>query len=244
MAISVNHLSPVPLHIQIEEQLRELIKEQEYLDGKPLPKEVDLSKMLGVARNTIRQAFDKLVHEGHIYRKKGVGSFVNQEPLLTHLNNWKSFSEEMNQQGIELVNYEVDSKFVEADERVSQKLKVNEGKEVLRLDRLRGDISNPFVLFISWFHPRIGLNGQENFDQPLYEMLEKKYSTIPMTSKEEIKALSASNEIAEKLRIDVGTPILYRERQVLDPGGRVIEYNICYYRNDKFTYRIDIERDL
>jgi GntR family transcriptional regulator len=40
----------------------------------------------------------------------------------------------------------------------------------------------------------------------------------------------------------VTDPILVRERFVYDPGDRPVEYNIGFYRADKFTYSIDIKK--
>jgi len=72
--------SSIPLHAQIEIYLRELIVDEAYIKGdKFLPKEESMSKKLGVSRNTIRQAINKLVQEGLIERKKGVGTKVLQK---------------------------------------------------------------------------------------------------------------------------------------------------------------------
>ena len=242
MKLVIDHTSPIPLHLQVEQLLRGLIKEEIYLDGAPLPKEVDLAKTLGIARNTIRQATNKMVYDGSLVRKKGVGTFVATNNVTTRLDNWSSFTEEMSRQGIEFKNFSIEASFVKANDDISTRLQIAEGKEVLELRRLRGDGDGPFVLFISWFHPRTGLTGEEDFSQPLYKTLEEKYATRAEVSREEINAMAADEEIAMQLQIPTGSPILFRRRVVLDPGNRIIEYNICYYRSDKFTYSIDIKR--
>ncbi len=71
MKILVNHNSAIPFYLQIEEQLRTIIKGEEYKQGKMLPNEIDLSKQLGISRNTLRQAINNLVNEGLLMRKKG-----------------------------------------------------------------------------------------------------------------------------------------------------------------------------
>jgi GntR family transcriptional regulator len=240
--LEIDHSSPVPLHKQVEMLLRELIKSTEYQSGKLLPKEVDLAKRLGISRNTVRQATNKLVHENLLIRKKGVGTRVAPKQVTTHLDHWFSFSQEMHDQGRALVNYRVDVGWVKADKHIAAQLEIKPGKKILKLERLRGQGDGPFVQFISYFHPRVGLTGQEDFAKHLYEILEQKYATVPMTSQEKIQALPADAEIAERLGISEGEPVLFRERKVSDPGNRPIEYNIGYYRGDKFTYAIDIKR--
>ncbi|TAM93598.1 MAG: GntR family transcriptional regulator, partial [Chitinophagaceae bacterium] len=54
--LKIDHHSPLPLHSQIEQLLRDLVQLKEYAKGAPLPKEVELANRLGVSRNTIRQA--------------------------------------------------------------------------------------------------------------------------------------------------------------------------------------------
>jgi GntR family transcriptional regulator len=240
--IKIDHDSPVPLHLQVEELLRKLIESPPYKSGKLLPKEVELAKRLGISRNTIRQATNKLVHENLLIRKKGVGTRVQNNPVSTRLNNWLSFSEEMHNKGVEFINYDIKVTWVEANSEVAQYLSIDEGKKVLRLERLRGVSKGPFVYFISYFHPRIGMTGKEDFSRHLYEIMEQEYNTIASISREKISAVAATADVAKKLKLKKGEPVLLRRRIVCDPGDRPVEYNIGYYRGDSFTYEIDIKR--
>lgn len=239
----IDHSSSLPLYKQIEDYIRDLIKSGEYDDGKLLPKETELAKKFGVSRNTVRQGMSKLVMEGLLVRKKGVGTTVASQTITTQLDEWHSFSQEMNQRGISLKNYTVEVKEDEADEKISQVFNIQEGRSLIRLERLRGDEEEPFVYFVSWFHPRIGLTGKEEFTRPLYTILEEDFSVYPSRSSEKLKAINADKEIADRLSIENGVPVLFRERKVYDVGDRIIEYNIGFYRGDKFTYSIDIRRD-
>ncbi|WP_421812736.1 GntR family transcriptional regulator [Flagellimonas sp.] len=241
-SLSIDHDSPVPLHLQVEKILRDMINDPEYQNGKFLPKEVDLSKRLGISRNTIRQATNRLVQEKLLIRKKGVGTKVAKKQVETKLSNWVSFSQEMHAQGIDFRNYEIKVSQIKADTDVAEQLEVKEGHELFKLERLRGLDNGPFVYFISYFHPRIGITGNEDFERHLYDILEHEYHTIPVLSREQISAILANKFLAVKLGVPVNSPILQRKRVVYDPGNRPIEYNIGYYRADQFTYSIDIKR--
>ncbi|MBL7111526.1 MAG: UTRA domain-containing protein [Bacteroidales bacterium] len=46
MKYSIDHISPVPLHAQVEALLRKMIDDPGYRSGKFLPNEVDLAKKL------------------------------------------------------------------------------------------------------------------------------------------------------------------------------------------------------
>ena len=79
----IDHKSKLPLHVQVEEYLRKLIESAKAKSGGFLPKEVELSNRLGVSRNTIRQATNKLENEG-FERDTSVTEPV--EPTLSTVN--------------------------------------------------------------------------------------------------------------------------------------------------------------
>lgn len=241
MDIKIDHQSPLPLHNQIEQLFRKLIQSKEYAKGAPLPKEEELANRLGVSRNTIRQATNKLEYEGLITRKKGVGTFVTSHGLSTQLSEWHSFTMEMLGKGIAFENKKVQAIWTRADEILAHFFRIKKNTKILQLQRLRAIEGEPVVYFESCFHPRIGLDETEDYNQPLYQLLENKFGVIVVRSSEHIRAQLAGT-IAKKLDIHAGDPVLVRERFVYDPGDRPIEYNIGFYRADKFTYSIDIKK--
>jgi GntR family transcriptional regulator len=240
--LSINHNSAIPLHSQVEQILRELIQQPEYRNGKLFPKEVNLAKRLGVSRNTVRHAANKLVMEGHLLRKKGVGTKVINKPVTTQLDSWFSFAHEMYDKGIHFKTWEISTSWVLPDEEVAQFFGISKNKKVLKMCRLRGVGHGPVVYFISYFHPRVGLTGKEDFSKSLYEMLDKKYHTVVAISKEEISVKKADKFVAEKLKLRKNSSILLRKRFVYDPGERPVEFNLGFYNPDSFTYSIEIRR--
>ena len=243
MNLSINHNSAIPLHSQVEQILRELIEQPEYRDGKLFPKEVDLAKRLGVSRNTVRHAANKLVMEGHLSRKKGVGTKVINKSVTTKLDSWLSFAHEMQEKGLKLKTWEISSEWVLANDEVAQFFGISRHTMILKMCRLRGVGHGPVVYFISYFHPRVGLTGNEDFSKPLYKMLDEEYHTVAAISKEELKVIKADSLAAGKLKLRKNSPILFRKRFVFDPGERPVELNYCYYNPDSFTYSIEIRRE-
>lgn len=242
--MKLDHNSSVPLHMQAENLLRKLIESEDYRNGKLLPNEIELSRQLSISRNTLRQAINKLVFEGLLVRKKGVGTKVVRKGVISGVKNWLSFSQEMKFMGIEVRNFELHiSRKNMSDEIANFFNSASESaRKSLVLERVRGKREYPFVYFISYFNPELSLTGEEDFNTPLYELLEKNCGVVVKTSKEEISARLAGDFIAEKLDIKPSDPILIRKRFVSDVNGLPIEYNIGYYRADSFTYTIDAER--
>lgn len=244
MNFNIDHLSHTPLYVQIEEQLRIAIHSREWATGKKIPNEVELSQTLGVARSTIRQAINNLVRDGLLLRKKSIGTFVQQAPISSKSASWLSFSQEMTKLGVKVRNYEMHISWREAREEIAQLFGVLPGTKLLRLERLRGDAQAPFVHFVSYFSPAIGLTGDEDFTKPLYEILEKQHNTVALKSVEEISATFADEIRSQKLGIPLNSPMLKRKRRVYDSNGRPIEWNVGFYRADSFVYTVESTREI
>ena len=74
--LRVDHDSLVPLHTQLQRQLRNLIVSGQWAPGSRLPSENQLHRELNISRSTVRQAFSESQHEGLIERIPGRGTFV------------------------------------------------------------------------------------------------------------------------------------------------------------------------
>src|SRR5277367_3882966 len=91
-----------PLYLQVEEFLRGLIRLHPFENGELLPDEVTLAKELGVSLGTVRNSLSRLVNEGILERKAGVGTRVIRRPVESGIIAWRSFSREMLKRGIQV----------------------------------------------------------------------------------------------------------------------------------------------
>jgi GntR family transcriptional regulator / MocR family aminotransferase len=66
------------LHEQISDQIRQLITEEKLRPGSYIPSTRQLADHLGVSRNTVLLAFNRLASEGYIEATKGSHTFVSQ----------------------------------------------------------------------------------------------------------------------------------------------------------------------
>jgi GntR family transcriptional regulator len=242
MQYSIDHKSSIPLHVQAENLLRQMIAQEEYQNGRNIPNEVDLASMLGISRTTLRIAINKLVFEGKLIRKKRAGTKVAPGAVSSKSNNWLSFSQEMKLRNIPIRNFELYVSWEMPDLNLATFFDIPGDQPVLKMQRLRGRPDEPFVLFISYFHPRVGVTPDDDFKRPLYELLEHEHSIVASISKEEITAIGASELMAEKLLVPVGSPILFRKRFVYDQAEKPIEYNVGYYKADSFIYTVESTR--
>ncbi|MEX0904259.1 MAG: GntR family transcriptional regulator [Balneolaceae bacterium] len=240
--MKIDQSSGLPLYKQIENFIRDQIGSGKYDDGSYLPREEKLANQFGVSRNTVRQGIANLVNEGVLKRTPGKGTVLAGKTITTKLSEWHSFRNEMHKKGIKLKDYFIKAEFEYAPGEAYQKLNVSMDNKLFKVERLQGDKIAPFVYFISWFHPRTQLDENEDYTGSLYSILEEKHSVVPVYSEEELDAIEADEKIAHNLQMEKYKPVLFRKRLVLDAGERPIEYNIGYYRSDKFTYSIRFEK--
>ncbi len=242
-ALRLDRNSPLPLHAQAEQLLRDLIEAPEYRDGGCLPSEVMLASQLGVSRNTLRMAFDRLVQDGRLERKAGVGTRVVQHVVNSGVGAWRSFTREMQAKQITVETYAITPRFLKGPRAAVRALRVDQETKLLRLDRVRGWDGEPEVHFRSWLHPRLGLTTKDDFSRPLYEMIHERCGIVSDESVEEMDAVAANRYLAEWLEVEVGMPLLRRVRTVIDTGGRTIEYAVVHYRCNRFRLSLSLRHE-
>ena len=75
--ISIDRAAGRPLQIQIYESIRSQILNGTLKAGKQLPSSRSLSEQLGIARNTVVLAYERLASEDYINSRTKAGIFVN-----------------------------------------------------------------------------------------------------------------------------------------------------------------------
>ena len=215
----------VPLHVQIERRLQELIRRPPYSAGAFLPDELTLANRLGVSRGTVRESILNLVHQGLLERRKGVGTRVVQSGLIA----WASLTGEMRRKGIDVQSFLLEVSDKSAKGRIADALQVPVGTPVKCLDQVRGWDDRPVLQSRSWFHPRLKLSGKEDFRRPLYELLKAETGIAADHAREEFLAVKADGRTARRLKVKKGTPLLLRRRTSFDSKGRSIDYAEIHY---------------
>jgi GntR family transcriptional regulator len=240
--LKLNHQSSVPLRAQVEQLLRELVREPQYQRGALLPDEVKLAAQLGISRGTVRSGISKLVFEGILERKAGVGTRVSRQHVESGIRAWRSFTREMAAKGITVQNFRLDYRLTALGAEAAEAFQLSPATRVWRLDRVRGWNGKPVLLSTSWFHPRLGLKGEEDFTAPLYETLEKTTGVLPHHAREEFLATVADGQAARLLQVKEGAPLLLRRHTVFDPGSRPFEFAEVRYVSSRFTLSMDMRR--
>lgn len=234
--------SSLPLHAQAEQALRALLARPTQAPGSLLPDEVSLANAMGVSRNTLRAAIARLVQEGRLDRKAGVGTRVVEPRVHSGVGAWQSFTREMESKGIKVETYSMSARMVGIPADRAGRLHLETGTAVLCLNRVRGWEGRPVVHFLSYLHPRLGLMVDDDFNQPLYALIQERSGVIADQSNEELTAVVADRRLARVLAVRPGAPLLQRTRTVFDTRRQPLEHSVVHYRGDQFELSLTLRQ--
>ena len=233
----------LPLHRKAEESLRRLLDEPEYAQGGLLPDELSLANRLGVSRGTVRTALLRLVSEGRLERRAGVGTRVVRRSTESAISAWRSFSREMAGFGVEVRMFRCELRELPAPEVVAEALRVPVGTPVQRLDRVRGWDDVPVLHSRSWFHPRVRFARDEAFTRPLYDIVADVSGRSAERASEAFTAVAASGALAKDLEVRSKTPVLLRRHTVYDTQASPLEFAEVHYVSERFALTLDLKRE-
>jgi GntR family transcriptional regulator len=73
-------------------------------------------------------------------------------------------------------------------------------------------------------------------------LIESRYGRRIAEIQQEIKATTASQTMARKLRVDIGTPMLKIVRRYLDMAGQIFEASITFHPAERFSVSMRLRR--
>ncbi|GGF72501.1 GntR family transcriptional regulator [Paenibacillus albidus] len=226
----------------IKQQLIQMISEGTYRVGERLPSEPEMSKTLGVSRETFRDAVKQMELEGRLLVKHGVGTFVIQPlpGIPSSLDRLSSTGEMIRSAGLEEGESRISLQKLESSREVAQKLGIKTGDPVMMLERIRTADGEPVAVTINYFHPqRVGdLFERFDFSGSLLEFLELHLSIRIVKSDTEITVPLHVDRNCQKLLIHPATTVLLFKQLHYDEEHQAIFYSTDYMRNDVFTFQI------
>ena len=77
---SVNPQLDIPIYQQLVDQIRASLRKGTLTAGQQLPTVQELSEELGIAKGTIKRAYDELEHDGFVEKVQGRGTFLRLRP--------------------------------------------------------------------------------------------------------------------------------------------------------------------
>lgn len=233
-----------PRHEQLSSWIRDQIDRSILHAHDQLPSESQLGAQFSVSRITVRRALQTLQAEGLIYKRQGLGSFVQSAKVRQGLVRLTDFVEDMAAAGLtarsEVLSFETE----QPETRIMRILGLTDGQKVARLDRLRIGDDEPIAFDSTWL-PAMYARLLEQSDlatESIYTILERDFDIPIRKGRFRIEAVNAPNDVAGHLNIPWGRALLVIERTSYTEQGKPVYFQQRYYRCDRVAYELELNR--
>ncbi|HSV31701.1 MAG TPA: GntR family transcriptional regulator [Atribacteraceae bacterium] len=234
---TVDRSIKLPLYLQIYEIFKSKILVGEWVPGQMIPPEPLLIDQYRVSRSGIRQALDRLVKEGFIYRQQGRGTFVTHPTMEKEMTGIVSFTEDMRRQGFTPSTLLLAAELLPAPEPIAERLSVKPGEELAHLKRLRLADGEPMSLETAFLLHRLcpGILQKDYSQVPLRDALKYEHAIFLVRARQKIRALLADEKTARLLGVKPKAPLLSIERISYSQQNIPVEFLEILYRGDRYT---------
>ena len=233
--------NPIPLHYQIKEILQEMIENEELKPGQSIPTERELCEIQGVSRMTVNKAIMSLVNEGLVYREQGKGTFVSIAKVNREISQLKSFTEQMQENGVVSKTKILSFKVIEATKKYRHELKMPEDEnQIIEIKRLRFSDEQPVAIETAWlpYYLFKGMTRDIIENKSLYQIFREKYGYYPGKAKQTIEPTMLNDYESKLLNQEKSALALIFRRTTYLENETPIEYTKAIYRSDKYKYQI------
>jgi GntR family transcriptional regulator len=237
-ASGLERWSMTPLYLQIEEELRGLIRSGQLPELSRSPSEWELSQRFNVSRMTARKAVDRLVADGVLVRRPGKGTFVARRRIPHGASQQLSFSAAMRELGLPLVTRVLEVQEMPAPRSVADALELSTGSSVILVRRLRIVANEPAAIHTAYFGEDFSYLLKADLEGSLTDAMASHGDRVVHAS-DFIEAVLASGEEARLLRISPNSPLVRIEGVALSANRQVLRYSEGLYRGDRFRFAAD-----
>lgn len=240
--------SRMPLYHQVEDHLREAIRQGRWRVGEAIPPERALIEEYGVSRITIRQALANLVAAGWLIKRHGLGTFVasrSERPITESLASLTGHLEELQGRGLDPRVEVLALERRPMSGEVAEALLRDRGSEGWYLFRNVFVDGHPLMLSTVWLPCDLGIGLDEGVVQregmaPLLT----RHGFFPRSGRQTIGAMPAGPEEASLLGLQEGEAVLRVRRVLHASDGRPLVWFRTLYRADRYEYEIELRRQV
>lgn len=232
----------IPLYCQLAEAIEDKIEKGLWKTGTQIPSERELSELYNMSRITVRKAIDELERQGKLEKIQGKGTFVLSPSIVQNLGNVYSFTNEMDKQGKISSTQLVTREIIPADQKLCEKLNIEEGMDVIYLERLRcADGNQPIMVEKTYFskdrYPFV-MDIDVNHVS-LYQTLENVYGIVINQAVERFKACELTTKECKQLHCPKKQFGLLVKRTSYS-NDQIICYSTIVSKGDIFEFTVTL----
>lgn len=234
--------SPIPIYIQIEEEIRGSIESGQLGPLDQVASETELAELMGVSRMTARKALDRLVADGLLFRQPGKGTFVAPPKIAHGASQGLSFSAAMRAQGLRCSTDVLEAGLVRAPLKVAKELNVPSGSPVVVMRRLRRIEDDPVAIHLAYVPGRLSSLLDFDLTGSLSDLMAAVGARVER-SEDTVEAVLATGEEASLLRVPNGAPLILIRGTAYTAANEPVRYSEGLYPGARWRLSMDIDRD-
>jgi GntR family transcriptional regulator len=240
--VSIARIKHATLTDQTVQAIQDAIRQGKFPPGSQLPPEMELLQMLGISRTTLREALRVLEEQGLIRKRRGLGTFVLELPIIKDMSRNFGITEMISQAGFIPGSRDFDVRLEKPTKSVMEKLSIQATSSLVVVERVRTANGKP-VVFTRDMLPQEYLGGwmpaqAELSQRSIYEYLELFVNLRITSGTASLRPILANREVADKLEIQRNDLLLLIDQVDLDQDQRPVLYSAEYHLPDKFNFII------
>lgn len=227
--------SSIPLWVQVKACLEDAIQMGSLCEGARLPSEQAMCATFLLSRPVIRSALAALASEGLVVKEARRGVFVAaQPPKIGFMATTSGVFRDLTRRGYTVKEKTYAFSLVEADAEERRAFRLLDHQKTLRILRVYSVDEVPLTHTLISL-PAHRLPGMENLDiegQSIFETIRLNYGLRPQRADRSIRCAAVSALVAERMKVETGTPMLAIESIAYDHGGNPLEFYRAYFNSD------------
>lgn len=213
-----------------------------YANADRLPRESMLAERLNISRTQLRDSLAELEREGFISRRQGLGTIINRHVLNVpvRMDLEIEFMDMVRNSG-----HAPSEKLIKIcpvySTAIAQKLGIPKTDEMLLVSRVVTADEEPVIYCEDYIPKSIVRNGdysELDLETPIFYFLKHFCGKEAYLDLTEIRAVAAAGAVAERLRVEPGTPLLYMDELDYDFEGSPIMYSRQYYVDGVISHTV------
>jgi GntR family transcriptional regulator len=234
--------SPRRLYTQAIDSLHELLDRGEYKPGDLLPPEAVLARQMGVSRSTLREAMGHLESHGLVVRRRGLGTYVGAPATAGFqgsIERLEPFREVAARAGLAAECAERELAAAPASAELAALLNVPAGTPLTRVQVVEAVNGRR----TAYFDSHLLLESAEaealrEYGGSVMNYLIERHHPPLSHTRTEFQALSAGPEVAAKLGVPPGQPVLHLCEIYYASDAAPMAVSLNYLLTDEFRYHV------
>lgn len=237
-----------PKYMVVYNNVKKDINDNVYEANAKLPSGDELAKKYKCSVLTVKKALDKMVSEGYIVRKRGMGTFVKKivqrdASKNAGVNEIYTSKRNLIRPGVSSIVEQFD--IVKSDEHMAKKLNVNVGDFVYYIVRIRLFNKQPRIVEYTWMPINVitGLE-QKDVEGSIYFYITKKLNLKIQSAHVSINAVRP-NEIEKKyFSMNDQDFVCEVEQTAFLDNSDIFEYSIAHHIPAYFEFETNVVKEL